>query len=136
MRKIVLDQIGFIWPHFYLFRRKSEYPRQELQQFCLKIHLIKAILVRCCTKVWKMPDVFKNKFEEMWVNWESVSEGAKPPSQTHSLFTQKPSILFLHISGIFQTFVPHLIKIAFIKWIFRQNCCNSCRGYSDFLLNK
>ena len=30
---------------FYLFRRKFGYPRQEFQQFCLTIHLIKAILI-------------------------------------------------------------------------------------------
>ena len=62
--------------------------------------------------------------------------GGKAPSQTHSHFTQKPSISFLHISSIFHTFVCFWSKLSLLSKFLKQNRCDSCGWYSNILLNK
>ena len=82
-----------------------EYQPQESKRFCFQNLLNKDNFDQKHTKVWKMFDVCKNEIEGFWVKCECVCEGGFAPSETISQITHISSILFLHMSGIFHTFV-------------------------------
>ena len=119
-----------------MFRSSFESWRQEIQQFHFKIHLKILNHTQDCGKVERMPDMCFHKIEGLWVRFESVCEGALPPSPIFPECTQFSSSLCWHISGIFHTFPHYWVWFRSFKWILKWNCWISWHQLSKLLLNK